>query len=139
MKLDIKQVTQLFFKRKQYNYDKLNEIMERTLGIKNFTEGNRRLTIEQMEIFIGLLDVLTNEGEANGEGNNEKDKTNSGNPQVRETDGDENNRLSGERERPEDESGLVGLRSVQEVRSSPDVSDIPTDGGADSERGLYDN
>ena len=139
MKLDIKQVTQLFFKRKQYTYDKLNEIMERTLEIKNFTEGKRRLTMEQMEIVIGLLDVLTNEGESNGEDNNEKDKTDSGNPQVQETNGDENSGREGGRQESELGDGLVGLRSVQEVSDSSDVSDIPPEGGADSERGLYDN
>ena len=139
MKLDIKQVTQLFFKRKQYTYDKLNEIMERTLEIKNFTEGKRRLTMEQMEIVIGLLDVLTNEGESNGEDNNEKDKTDSGNPQVQETNGDENSGREGGRQESELGDGLAGLRSVQEVSDSSDVSDIPPEGGADSERGLYDN
>lgn len=111
MKLDIKQVTQLFFKRKQYTYDKLNEIMERTLEIKNFTEGKRRLTMEQMEIVIGLLDVLTNEGESNDENNNEQSKTDSGIAPVQEPDGNQSEELE-------------GLRSVSQVQDSPAVSNF---------------
>lgn len=141
MKLNIKQVTQLFFKRKQYNYEKLDEVMEHTLEIKNFTEGKRRLTMEQMELVIGLLDILTNEGESNGEGNNKKNETDSRKTQLQKpsSNGNENSGHTGGQEESKLSDGLADLRSVQEMSDSSDVSDIQPEGETDSERGLYDN
>jgi hypothetical protein len=122
MKLNVSEVTYLFYNRKSYDYKKLDELMEEALGIPNFSEGKIRLTKDQYEVVIGLLDVLLHKGELN-----DRDKTDSGAAQVRQTDGDENNRLQGIGRATRINSGLADLRSVPEMRSNPDVSDIPTE------------
>lgn len=127
MILNVKQVTHIFYNKKKFNMTKLDELMEEALGIKNFTEEKIRLTRDQMQMVIGLLDVALHLGEQNGGSESEKDKTDSGKTQVQKTDGVSDNRLQGERERPDNNSGLDDLRSVQEVQHSPDVSNIQPD------------
>jgi len=139
MQLDVKDVTYIYHNKKKFDYNKLDALMKEALGIYDFTEGKKRLTLDQFQLVVGLLDVLIHKGGQQGEGNNEKNETDSGNPQVRKTDGYEDNRLQGERPRPLDDIRVVNLRSLSEVPDSPDVSDIPAEGRTDSERGLYDN
>jgi len=121
-------------------HDQVDKVMEELIGEKDFTEGKYQLTNKQVQVMIGAIEALVARVQnGNGEGNNEEDKTDSGSVHVQTTDGYENNRLSGEREGRELDSGMDGLRSVQEVRDSPDVSDIQPERETDSGRGLYDN
>jgi len=134
MKLAVNEVTHIFYHRKTYTLAKLNALVEEALGIKNFTENKMRLTKDQYEVVIGLLDVLLHKGEEN-----DRDKTDCRTTQMREENGNENNRLQAIGRATRLNSGLADLRSVSEVRSNPDVSDIPTEGRTEDEHRLYDN
>lgn len=114
-------------------HDSVDKIMEELIGEKDFTDNKYQLSNKQVQVMLGTMEALIKRVESN-EGKNDTTKTDSRSMHVQTTDGNENNRLSGERERPEDSTGLDGLRSVQEVRDSSDVSNIQPDGETDSGR-----